>query len=29
MLGILYFETTEEYEKCAKLHEIKETEKSS
>ena len=28
MLGILYFETTEEYEKCAKLHEIKETKKA-
>ena len=27
-LGILYFETTEEYEKCAKLHEIKEMKKA-
>ena len=27
-LAILYFETTEEYEKCAKLHAIKEMKKA-
>lgn len=27
-LAILYFETTEEYEKCAKLYEIKEMKKA-